>query len=346
MIKKKFFRKRTPEEMRDLNVTKVYTQRGLVGKIWDLNPKKEAIELRTPLIPAGFLFGAESAAQASRRDYKHGKLIVVDQPQTRGEAYDYPYIPLDARMKALDDALRNKKEEEINFIGITWQPVQGNDRRWRVVPFDVPIEGVKIYNYAVHRAGGIQVIDEYTGAGIVQKEGGKILCKVPSRTEGRERYSVNLVNVPIIPGKEANAIIWGLRSQYEEGREPERTTFLHHLRYEGSRGPKTSDVYVFGPHEVAAYLALIRKYWKGFDNTVPLTMNPFLLPAKAFAEYFDKLDNNVMIFDPTLRSNDKLRNLHLDEKCIMLARGIKAKGVWDTVFWDLKRDGPIKDYWE
>ncbi|MEK6934166.1 MAG: hypothetical protein AABW75_04810 [Nanoarchaeota archaeon] len=347
MIKKLFFRKRTPEKIEEeLKVKRVYTQKSLVDRIWDLDPDAEAIELRTPLIPSKFFFKAKNAAEASRKNYKHGELICVDQPESRQEAYDYPYTPLDARMKAIDDALRDKKEEEIKFVGFTWQPVQGTDRRWRVVPFDVPIEGVKIYDYAIHHAGGIEVQEKYTDAGAVKREGGQILCKVPSRTKRKKRYEINLVHVPLLPGKEANAIIWSLRSQYESGKEPERITYLHHLRYENPKGPKSSDIFVFGPHEVAAYLAIIRKYWDGLANTVPLTSNPFPLPSKKYIEYSDKIDNNLVIYDPTLKSKKKLRNTHLDEKCILLARAIKVKGPWKTIFWDPSRDGPIKNYWK
>ncbi|HLC53048.1 MAG TPA: hypothetical protein VJK03_00750 [Candidatus Nanoarchaeia archaeon] len=345
MAQKSFFRKRTPQEMvKSLEVQRSFSQRGLIEKLWSLNAETQAIELRSPLIPQKFL-GRNTNAQASRKDYKHGDLISIDQPESRAEAYEYPYIPLTARMKAFDNVFRGKREEEIDYIGITWQPIQGNDRRWRVVPFDIVIEGVKLYNYAVHHAGGINVVEKYTRAGAVQREGGHVLCRVPSRTKGRERYDVNLVHVPILHGKETNAIVLSLRSQYGAG-EPERMTFLHHLRYENAKGPKTSDIFVFGPHELAAYLAVIRNYWHGLENTVPLTMNPFPLPSRAWAKFGDKLDNNVMIYDPTLAGKDKLRNLHLDEKCIILARSIAVKGPYETAFWDPRRDGHIKDYWK
>lgn len=346
MVKKSFFRKRTPEEILELKISRVYSQRGLVDKIWALNPDSDAIELRTPLIPLRFLLSTESAAKASRKDYKHGLMIHVDQPESQKEAYEYPSTPLAARMKAIDEALEEKKEEEIYYLGIKWQPIQGTDKRWRYVPFDVPIEGVKIYDYALHRANGIEVQDKYTKAEAVNREGGQILCRVPSRTKRRERYKIKLFHVPLLSGKEVNAIIWSLRSQYEEGKEPERITFLHDLRYEYPKTQKSSDIVVFGPHEIAAYLATIRKYWDGYNNTVPLTANPFPLPAKAYAYFSEKIDNNIVIFDKTLSSKDKLRNLHLDEKCILLARAIKVKGPWNTIFWDPSRDGPIKDYWK
>ncbi|MBI2632081.1 hypothetical protein HYW75_03695 [Candidatus Pacearchaeota archaeon] len=346
MVKKSFFRKRTPEEILELKISRVYSQRGLVDRIWDLDPNSDAIELRTTPIPLRLLLGTYSAAEASRKDYKHGLTIHVDQPQSQKEALEYPYTPLAARMKAIDESLRDRKEEEINFIGITWQPILGTDRRWRVVPFDVPIEGVKIYDYALHRANGIEVLNKYTDAGAVMREGGQILCKVPSRTKRRERYKINLFHVPIHKETKINAIIWSLRSQYESGKEPERLTFLHNLRYEYPKTQKSSDIVVFGPHEIAAYLATIRKYWDGLNNTVPLAANPFPLPSKAYVDFSEKLDNNIVIYDKTLTSRNKLRNLHLDEKCILLARAIKVKGIWNTVFWDPSRDGPIKDYWK
>ncbi len=120
MARKSFFRNRTPEEIQaSLKIKRVFTQRGLVDKIWNLDTSQEAIELRTPIIPSRFLFRADNSAQASRRDYKHGDLITINQPESRKEAHDYPYIPLESRMMALDESFRGKREEEINSIGIT-----------------------------------------------------------------------------------------------------------------------------------------------------------------------------------------------------------------------------------
>ncbi len=346
MAQKSFFEKSSPEEIQDsCSIKRVFRQRLLVEQIWNLNPE-EAIEVRTPLIPLSFLQRAKTQAQSSRKHYKHGLLIHIDQPETKKEAYEFPNIPLTLRMKAFDEAFRDKKEEEIYYLGITWQPLQSLDRRWRVVPFDVPIEGAKIYSYAFHNAGGIDIEGKYTNAKKVQAEGGQILCKVPSRTEGKERYRINLLNVPLMHGKEKNSIIWSLKSQYLEGKEPERSTFLHNLRYEWAQHTKSSDIFVFGPHETAAYFAIIHKYWKGLENTVPLEMNPFPLPSKDWARFYELLKNNVIIYDPTLRSKKKLRNLHLDEVCIMLSRSIKVKGPYNTAYWDMTRDGPIKNYWK
>lgn len=345
MAKKAFFEKRTPKEMlQNLHVKNIYTPRSLVERIFDLDANSDGLQLRFPLIPRGFLRNPQqSQAAASRKHYKHGALIHIDQPETQQEAYDYPYIPLTARMKALDEAFHGLKEEEINFIGIVWHPVQSRDRRWRVVPFDVSLEGTKIYCYAVHRAGGIPLKD-YTNAKVVEREGGQIIAEIPSRTKGRERYSLTLLNVPVLNTQEKKAIIWGLKSDFQS-KEPERRTFLHHLRYEFGTGAKGSDIYVYTPHEVAGYLAVVKHCWNGLKNTVPLEMNPYPLPSKEFTAYYEKLNNNIMLYDPSLESKQKLRNLHLDEVCVMLGRAIKVKGPYSAVFWDPKRDGAIKNYW-
>ena len=347
MAKKEFFRKLTPREMREqFAVERSYTTRGLVERIWELDGTSEAIELRASLLPPALLAQFSTGAAASRKEFKHGELIPVRQPKTRQDACEFPYIPLVYRMQAFASVFQGKKEEEIDVLGISWYPVQGRDRRKRVVPFEVVLEGTKLYCYAVHRAGGITLQGKYTQANRVKTEGGTILCEVPSRTEHAERYKVNLVHVPLVRVKENNAIILSLRTQYEEGGEPERVTFLHHLRYTREKEPESSDIFVFGPHDIAAYLAVTRRYWRGIENTVPLEMNPFPLPAKKWARYYDKLDNNTMIYDPTLTSKEKLRNLHIVEKCLLLARSISVKGAYETAFWDPARDGKLSDYWQ
>ncbi len=365
MEKKTFFQKREPEEIQEtLKLKAAYTPHNLVAKIYDLNPDTDAIEVRTPIIPLEFLRRNTPDTLASRKHYRHGWYLPLNQPQGQQAAYEYPYTPLINRMQSLEVALRDLKEEQIWMIGLRWFPVQGKDRRWRKVPFDAVIEGTKIYAYASQVAGKITVDDRYVEANIVQSEGAKLLCKVPSRTKRKQRYGLFLQSVPLTDSKEKKAIIWGLKSQYEDGKEPLRMTFLHNLRYEDQQSRRGSDVFTFGPHEIAAYLAVIRKYWNGKDNTVPLEMNPFPLPSRQFAtEYAEKLDNNVLVVDSSTR---RLRNLHLDEKCVMLARAIKFKGVWETVFWDGtkkepeeesgdgledetkkdSRDGLLRDYWK
>lgn len=347
--RKKFFRKRTPDQILDeLSSRRVCTGRNLVENIWeDLDENSQALILMFPIIPPHFLSSFKSQAQSSRKDYKHGLFVPVVQPATVEESYQMTqngFIPMNGRMQALDTNTRGKDEREINYLGISWKPIQGNDGVPRFVPFDAVHEGIKIYAYAHQHGSGIEVNANYTNSQIVQREGAQVLCKVPSRTKRMERYHVNLRHVPLLQGKEENAVVLSLKPHYEEGEVPERTTFMHELLYRSDSGRAGSDRIVFGPHEIAAYLAIIRDNWKGVNSTVPLRMNPFPIFSKGLFKFAEKLDSNILVYDPTLQSKRKLRNLHLDERCILMSRAIGVKGVWKTVYWDSRRDGSLKEY--
>ncbi|MEK6819423.1 MAG: hypothetical protein AABY10_05840, partial [Nanoarchaeota archaeon] len=79
-------------------------------------------------------------------------------------------------------------------------------------------------------------------------------------------------------------------------------------------------------------------------NMTPMEMNPFALTSRHGASFYNRLNNNVVIFDPSLRSKHKHRKLHLAEKCILWARAIGKFGHDDIAFWDPSRDGKLKDY--
>src|SRR3989344_8299348 len=110
MSKKSFFEKRTPEEIQELNVKRKYVQRGLVRSILDLNPDSEALELRFPIIPIRFFFRDEPSQVASRKCYKHGDLIALEQPLTRQDALVCKDIPLAIRERSFTNALAGLRE--------------------------------------------------------------------------------------------------------------------------------------------------------------------------------------------------------------------------------------------
>ena len=69
--RKSFFEDRKENEILDLNVTRVYSPRGLVRRILDLDPNHDALEVRTPIIPPRFINNIHGEARASRVNYKH-----------------------------------------------------------------------------------------------------------------------------------------------------------------------------------------------------------------------------------------------------------------------------------
>lgn len=365
MTKKSFFSEGTAKEIKQLTVSKAYHQRDLVERIENLNPSEDALEIRTLIIPSRFKRG-NSGFEASRKCYKHGNLIALPQPTTLSEAYDSYEIPLDLRAKAFSQ-LQKMKQEDINFVGYSWRPVFGRDKTKRVVPFVWLPEGARIFSYAENYSRykqnkqeklGIKV-EAYPDAKKVRKEGASVVVEVPSRTEKKPRYKFGFLHIPFIPNnpeKETNynlATVLSLKpallreGELEEsvesiqGRTPHQ---IYDIQYKFEQAREQSPVIRFTPQDIAGYLGIIKKQLTEQHNITALMFNPFALPSKHHAEFYKKLCNNVVIYDPTLSSRDKLRKLHLAEKSILLARGIGQFGHDDFAYWDPTRDGIYKNF--
>jgi hypothetical protein len=337
MTSKSYFKERNINEISRLHQSEVYTQRGLVKKILDLDPSEEGIVLKTRLTPGRFYINAESSRDASRRCYKHGDLILLSMPRTQADAFKTVETP-SAVMSRDFSRLSSLREEQINFVGYSFRPVQGRDRRKRVIPFVWLPEAVRLFGYSENLAGHIGV-KPFADAKRVAKEGASVVCSVPSRTKKKARYNTKLEHVPVLGNHEKLGIILSLKSKFEI--EPEHSTW--NIRYTTGEYRESSDIFTFYPQDIAAYIAIVASYWKQ-HNMVPREMNPFALPSRLEAEFYNKLCNNLLVFDPSLSSKTKLRKLHLDEKCILLARSIKVIGYYKSMFWCPERDGKLKDY--
>jgi len=355
--KKSYFQERTPAQIRHLNLSRAYRHRGLVQRIHDLDPNEDAVEIRVQLIPGRFYRNSETGAEASRKCYKHGDLILSSQPKTQGEAYDSPEIPLQIRARDFAQ-LESMREEDIRFVGYSWRPVQGADRTRSVVPFREIPEGARIYAYAEQMTShtvseevskpGIK-IQSYPDAQRAVYEGGTLVAEVPSRTKRMPRYRFRLMHVPMIRSDYNLASVLSLTtSELKEETTDEpvrgRTLFdVYNIRYTWATISEGSKIRFFQPHDIAAYMAVIRDERQKHNHT-PLEMNPFALPSQLQREFYLKLCNNVLIYDPTLESRAKTRKLHLAEKSILLARAIGVFGHDEFSFWDPERDGSMKNY--
>jgi len=333
--RKSFFRERSVAEIRKLELFQSYKQRGLVGKISDLE-NNEGLIIQARIIPGRFFSQESTGEDASRMCYKHGDLLALIQPRTRQDAYACRDIPLALRAKTFSQI--NDKEAEINFVGYSFWPVQGNDRRRRVVPFVWLPEALRLFAYAENRAGSIEV-KPYDDAARVKKEGATVMCNVPSRRKKLPRYHVKMAHVPVRGETERRAVVWSLRSDFEV--PPEHRQWLMKYNYEGDA--EGSDVFTFYPHDIAAYIAIVRDYNKQ-HNLTPLEMNPFSLFSRLGADFHKKLCNNVLIYDPSVKGNGHLRKLHLAEKSILIGRAIKHFGHDEFAFWNPERDGKLRDY--
>ena len=56
------------------------------------------------------------------------------------------------------------------------------------------------------------------------------------------------------------------------------------------------------------------------------------------------MNNNIVIYDPTLSSKDKLRKLHVAEKSILIGRAIGRFGADEIMYADGARDGKLENY--
>ncbi len=349
MPKKSFFKERTKAEIKQLDISHAFRQRGLTERIDALNPE-EGIVIRTPVIPGRFHRNNATGAQASRKCYKHGDLILLSQPTTLEQALQTSEIPLETR--ARDFSNIHESEEEINLIGYSFKPVQGSDRTRRIIHFSTIPEAARLYAYAEQMTKGITV-KPYDDAQRVLKEGSSVVVEVPSRTQKKPRYRFKLLNVPIKRSKENLASVLSLDSSViaEDLLEEPTTLSLHSLyaniRYPWARMRKGSKVKMFSPQEVAAYFGIIDHELNREEerfNLTPLEMCPFVLPSKHQAEFYTKLCNNVLVFDPSLSSKDNLRKLHLAEKSILLGRATILFGNQDFAYCDVGRDGLLKEY--
>lgn len=338
--RKSFFKERTAREIRELEPRQVFSPRKLTERILGLGDS-EALELRFEIIPGEFKINTETHNEASRKCYKHGELIALSQPKTQREAYESRRIPLEIRAEDFSK-LTSKREEEISYIGYSFYPVQGNDRRKRIIPFVWCLEGARLFAYSESLQSPMQKgieVATYDNAEKVALEGAKIICRVPSRTKKSPRYEIRMENVPVINSEERKAIAWGLKSS--SGRDPPNK--FYNMRYTWAEDREGSDVFAFYPQDIAAYIAII-KHYKKEHNLVPIEMSQFALPSKQEAEFYKRLCNNIVIFDPTLHSKNRLRKLHVAEKSILIARSISVLGHDNSMYWEPERDGKLKDY--
>lgn len=357
-MRKSFFYENTVSEVKKLQTKDVFTQKGLVERISGIDPSSDALVVRTPIIPVQFRRNGKPWSEASRANYKHGDYIRLKHPETFEECTRSPLIPLNLREQALY-SLTQKKEEEIYSLGLSMQPTWG-DRTLRLIPFFACAEGLRIFSYGETQTkhidkNGIEVpgmkVELYADASKVRSDGARAVVYVPSRDVKKQKYSSGINHVPFVRSQEnlATALMVSPHvPQFTEDSEPLNSRTLHdiyiNLKFGKPEERKKSDSIIFSPQDVSSYIATFRYSWTEFKNLVPLTMNPFAILSRKGAEFYNKINNNVLMFDPTLSSKEKLRHLHLDEKSILIGRAIGKYGHDEIAFWDFERDNALKDY--
>jgi len=367
MAKKPFFKRRTEAQIRSLNSSDAYTQRNLVQRIDGLG-NDEALLIRTSIIPARFRRGCDWS-EASRKCRKHGSLIHLGFPSTLQDTLQLRGIPMDYRVRkfgGIHNRLHNGDLEQgdINFVGYCWRPVQTRDKLKRVVIFDTLPRGAKRFtydeNFTKYRQNeqdkkGVRV-DAYPDAKRVRKEGARTVVEVCAEEEGRANYKFGLMHVPWLPNNPSERVNYNLATvlglkpiviREEESDEPDTGRLPYDdydVRYTFEDSREGSGVLTYSVLDVQAYLGILKKQLVEEHNQTALTFNPFALPSQHQAIFHTKLDNNVLIYDPTVGERGRLRHLHLAEKSILLGRAIAYFGHDDFGFWNSTRDGIYKNY--
>jgi hypothetical protein len=266
-------------------------------------------------------------------------------------------IPLRMRERALDQ-LREMREEDINALGIEYHPDFG-DRQARRFPFVNCAEAQRIDAYATRfltwedsegkKHEGIKV-RAFADAGKVRKDGAIIVGRVPSREDKGRGYTSALAHVPVVRDNANLATILQMRpivptflGDIEELNYATPHELYIAVKYAWPNERRRGDEIIFSPQDIARYMANAR-YFLGQHNMTPMEMTPMPLYSRHGAGFAMKLMNQVLIFDPRLGGKEKLRELNLAEKSILLARAIGKFGHNDFAYWDPGRDGRPRDY--
>ncbi|MEK6858978.1 MAG: hypothetical protein AABX53_03655 [Nanoarchaeota archaeon] len=342
--RKSYFDERTVGEIRDMQLNEV--KGNLAASILECPPDR-GIVIARPVIPARFYNQGDTSADATRRWYKHGFYLPLWQPQTIKQALEERIEPHRVREATFDAGIRGRKEESITAQGYVFRPIQGTDKRKRLVPFTWIPESMRIFAYAMKETKEGLPVSPFVDAQKVAVEGGEVIVRVPSRTEKKERYVVRLGGVPIVDTPQKFALAWSVRSNFLEARAPEHETFGT-IRYKPLADPEQSEAVFVYPQMMTAYLATAQHMMNTERmNTVPWDMNPFPKVSRLTADFYRKLLNNVLVTDERLKKpKHQLRKLYVAERSALLAKLIGLKGTRETFFWLAggQRDPPLSDY--
>lgn len=339
MTKKTFFQDRTIPEMRKLDLAEANPQEaGLVERILSLTPETALVFTNTVLHPS-FVARFGNWSVAAKKWFKQNKYIPLSQPISQHGAHDSRRNPPQIVSETLDKRFANTSENHIFDVGYSFRPVQGLDRKVRRVPFVWLAEASRLFAYTEQNGTKIQVTP-YVEARKVETEGGVIICDAPSRRKKKERYELKLNSVPIHQNREKRAIIWSINAEYNSGKPDHE---FWNIRYTPQDSIEDSNVVTLYPHAIASYLATI-KHCAQEGNLIPAQMNPFGLLSQEAVDFYKKLNNQVIVNDPTLRNGKGgARPLNITEKSILLARCIGTLKS-ENAFNNPSRDGKIADY--
>ncbi len=334
-----FFEERTINQINHLNLLEIVHPALIIEQVRTLNPAKEALLISVPITPKRFL-SAPSSQEASKKCYKYGDLISLNQPRTPKQAQELKKTPLEILLQDLK-ILESKEKAPSEYIGYSFQPIQGDDKRKKIVPFSWLLEATRLASYELQQpqefAQSIEKlgskIKPYGDAKATATQGSTLVVLVPSRTR-QEPYEIKVQHLPTQDNQEKFAIIYSLIT---EGGPPHS---FWNIKYPEE---EKDDTFTFYPHSIKAVLDCCIYYKTEHDNLVPYNLTPFFIPSKALVDIYKRIKNNLVIKGTGNYSSEKLRKPHLDEVCILSGQAITQLGIPQSL-WQSQRDGKLKDY--
>ncbi len=335
-----------------MNLQEVGSLEGFVNLIDQSDGKKDSFLIMKNIFPDTLLTKklkeeqGQKQADISRYKAKYGSLINLKIPKTLTVSRQNPAHPRYYIEKALKK-LEPMSEKEIFCLGYYLYPIIKGNQKTRIFLLDYHFDGCQRFVYDESLKNGIDVT-QYENRKKSKINGAMFFCKI-SHTEKRirKKNTIKLSSVPVIQNENIREIIYSLESEFEQqpGNKFNEVKFqgVDYITQQRIRNSMT-----FYPQEIEAYLAAA-KYSFENGNTIPWQMCPFFLPSKRFVSLWKKLNNNVIIYDKTItgpREIEKLRPLHIAEKCVLEARAFSLKtGLgYNECVYQKERDGKLEDF--
>ena len=367
MVRKSFFQERSLNEINNLSLEVVGSAEGLVDKIEEIDAKSEGLILDFPLVhPA---FENEGSPQYVSRKTLRGikrlggkrfypSYIQLKQPRSKESAinlFNKGVLPINIRNMAFFEKMNLVSEADNFNVGYMVWPVSGSSKSPMMIPFWSIAEGCMIDCYNSRECKGEH------GSKIERIYGPEVILRVPSRNKKQSKYVIKFSNVPNRElGLIDRAVIgWNTKPAYgrfKEGEfiQDESASPLHKLTNVSHDGchriGESFDFTIVYPHCIAAYQELVRGAMKRGDFS-PLEMSQFAILSREDASFYNKVRNNLLIVEKNDAGKDVLKKPRIDQKSMLIARRVgnrvkklNAGEIQETMYWDIERDGRIKDY--
>jgi len=334
MVKKTFFKNRTEAQIRNLSHQERSGSR-LVSKIKDL-PEDTSLVITRKLIP-------ESYKTASKFK-KHGREMTLKRAQSAHELREGRVAPIKFREEAFNDLQKEyQKTGNISLLsGYTFRPPKGVvDQVLRKVALVSCLDAAQLVAYANQVPGADMPLKDYDDSKISAIEGGNFVVQVPSRTKKHSRWDVGLEGVAVLDNDWKYVVAQSIDSDHACGEKRyNRELRFKNLPNRGKERAEKSKVIQFCPHDIAAYMTLVNKYWNQDKNLVPLVSSQFAIPTQETVDFYQKLRNNTLVEYETKSGKVATRSMNQAELETMLW-GLVAVDGHDKTFFATK---DIKEY--